>query len=94
MKHTINIGILGDFDPNKISHPATIDSIHHAAKHLSIDANIVWVPTLSLLTEKGQQSLVRFDCFWASSGSPYQSMHGMIKGIQMARELDKPFIGT
>ena len=94
MTRTINIGILGEFDPNKISHPATNDSISHAAKHLSIEANITWLPTPSLLTEKGQKSLVQFDCLWASSGSPYQSTNGMIKGIQIARELDKPFIGT
>lgn len=94
MNRPINIGILGDFDPNKISHPATNAAIHHAAKYLSTEANITWIPTPSLLTQKGQESLVKFDCFWASSGSPYQSMDGMIKGIQIARELDRPFIGT
>ncbi len=94
MSRTINIGIIGDFNPNMTSHPATNDSIHHAAKHLSIKVNITWLPTPSLLTEKGQKSLVKFDCLWASPGSPYQSIVGMIKGIQMARELDRPFIGT
>lgn len=94
MSHKINIGILGDYDPHKISHSATNDSIHHAAKHLSIEANITWLPTPSLLIGKGQKSLVQFDCLWASSGSPYQSTDGMIKGIQIAREVDKPFIAT
>ena len=94
MKGTINIGILGDFDPNKTSRPATNDAIHHAAKRLSIEPRITWLPTPSLLTETGQKSLAEFDCIWASSGSPYQSMAGMIKGIEIARELDRPFIGT
>ena len=93
-KRTLNIGILGDFDPNKTSHPATNEAIRHAAKSLSAEANITWLPTPSLLTQKGQKSLQEFDCLWASSGSPYQSTVGMIKGIQKARELDRPFIGT
>jgi CTP synthase (UTP-ammonia lyase) len=94
MNRTINIGILGDFDPNKISHPATNAAIHDAAKYLSTEASITWIPTPSLLTQKGRESLVKFDCLWASSGSPYQSTDGMIKGIQIAREFDRPFIGT
>ena len=94
MKRKIDVGVLGDFDPNKISHPATNDAIHHAAKYLSVEANITWIPTPSLLTAEGQKSLAEFDCLWASSGSPYQSTPGMIKGIQVARELDRPFIGT
>lgn len=94
MNRIINIGVMGDYDPKKISHPATNDAIHHAAKHLSTKASTTWLPTLSLLTEKGQESLSKFDCLWASAGSPYQSMEGMIKGIQIVRELGKPFIGT
>jgi CTP synthase (UTP-ammonia lyase) len=94
MKHLIKIGIFGDFDPTKTSHPATNDAIQHAAKNLSIETRIIWLPTSSFLTEKSQPYLAEFDCFWASSGSPYQSMEGMIKAIQIAREMDKPFIGT
>jgi CTP synthase (UTP-ammonia lyase) len=94
MKRKINIGILGDFDPNKISHPATNSSIRHAAKYLSLEAHITWIPTPSLLTETGQKSLLQFDGLWASPGSPYQSTDGMIRGIRIARELDRPFIGN
>jgi CTP synthase len=94
MKRAINIGIIGDYNPEKISHPATNKSIRHAAKQLTVEANIKWLPTPSFLTDEGQKSLTRYDCIWASAGSPYQSMDGAIKGIQMARELDKPFIGT
>jgi CTP synthase (UTP-ammonia lyase) len=94
MKHTVNIGIMGDFDPNKTSHPATNNAIAHAARYLSIEANVTWLPTPSLLTEKGQQSLAKFDCVWASSGSPFKSIGGMLQGIRIARRMDKPFIGT
>lgn len=94
MKQTISIGIIGDFDPQKISHPATNAAINHSAKYLSVEANITWLPTTSLLTDKGQKSLANFDCIWASSGSPYKSMEGAIKGIRIAREMDKPFVAT
>jgi CTP synthase (UTP-ammonia lyase) len=94
MNRKIKVGIMGDFDPAKTSHPATIESIHHGAKFLSTAADIAWLPTPALLTEEAQERLSHFDCLWASAGSPYQSEEGMIKGIQIARELDKPFIAT
>jgi CTP synthase (UTP-ammonia lyase) len=94
MAGPIRIGIIGDFDPNKISHPTTVGAIHHAAKRLSVETQIAWLPTPSILTEGGRRRLEGLDCIWASSGSPYESMDGMITGIQIARELDKPFIGT
>jgi len=94
MGRKIRIGIIGDFDPNKISHPATVDAIHHAAGHLSVEIQITWLPTPSILTKEGQECVKELDCIWASSGSPYKSMDGMIRGIQIAREMDKPFIGT
>ncbi len=94
MDKRITIGIIGDFDLRKVSHPATMEAIHHAAKHLSVETQIDWLPTSSMLTAEGQKHLKEFDCIWASSGSPYESMEGMISGIRIARELDKPFIGT
>ena len=94
MGRRIRIGIIGDFDPSKTSHPATVEAIHHAAGRLSIETQIAWLPTPSILTGEGQERLKECDCIWASSGSPYESMDGMIRGIEIARELDKPFIGT
>jgi CTP synthase (UTP-ammonia lyase) len=93
MKSVINIGVLGDFDLQKTSHPAINDSLRHAARHLSIEAAITWLPTPSLLADHQQQSLAQFDYLWASSGSP-ESPPGLIAGIRLARELEKPFIGT
>lgn len=94
MKRTINIGILGEFNPEKISHPETVNAIHHAAHRLAVETTITWIATPSLLTETGQQSLKNFDCLWAPPGSPYQSAEGALKGIRIARELNKPFIGN
>ena len=94
MSKIIQVRVIGDFDSLKVSHPATNDAILHAAKYLSIEADVAWLSTPSMLTQEGVQQLQESDCIWASSGSPYASMDGMIKGIQIARELDRPFIGT
>lgn len=94
MKPSVNIGIIGDFDPNKTSHPATNEAIRHTADYLGVKANVVWLPTASLLTEKALQKLEQYDALWASAGSPYRSLEGTLKGIRRAREMNVPFIGT
>ena len=94
MNRTIDIGIIGDYDINKTSHPATNHAILHAADHLSTQAKINWLPTPSFLTEEGQKKLEQFDAIWASSGSPYQSLKGALEGIKRARESGRPFVGT
>jgi CTP synthase (UTP-ammonia lyase) len=94
MNNSIRIGIMGDFNPNFFSHVATNEAIQHAAKHLSITAEICWLPTPSLLNADGRKGLERCHGVWCSPGSPYQSMDGALWGIQFARERDYPFIGT
>jgi CTP synthase (UTP-ammonia lyase) len=88
------VGIIGDFDASRESHRATNDAIAHSARYLSVKADVSWIPTPSILAKKGPQGLEKFDGLWASPGSPYQSMEGAIRGIQLARQADRPFIGT
>ena len=94
METTITIGIIGDYDEKKVSHSATNEAIMHAADYLHIRVRFNWLPTPSLLTEKGLKSLRDYDAVWASSGSPYESLNGAINAIRVARESGKPFIGT
>jgi CTP synthase (UTP-ammonia lyase) len=94
MKPAVNIGVIGDFDPNKSSHPATNEAIRHAADHLGVKTNITWLPTTSLLTGEALQKLEQYDGLWVSSGSPYRNLEGALKGIRRAREMNIPFIGT
>jgi CTP synthase (UTP-ammonia lyase) len=94
MTKTINIGIIGEYDGKKTSHIATDTAINHAANHLAIKASVTWLPTPLFLTRAGQKKLEQFDAFWASPGSPYESMEGAITAIQLARESKRPFIGT
>jgi CTP synthase (UTP-ammonia lyase) len=94
MDRAVTIGIIGDYDEKKTSHPATNNAIRHAADFLSIKAKATWLPTPSFLTKEGQPKLEEFDAIWASPGSPYRSMDGAIEGIRLAREIGRPFIGT
>lgn len=93
MNQEISVGIIGEFNGKLNAHRATNEAIQHAAEHLSVRVNTVWLPTPSFLTEDGRQRLEQFDAIWAPPGN-YQSSDGAIKGIQLVREANKPFIGT
>ncbi len=94
MKSRIKLGIIGDYDKNKSSHPATVEAIQHAAGKLSLDVDVTWIPTPSIPTDNGLKELRSFDGLWASPGSPYNSMNGALAGIRIAREMNKPFFGN
>lgn len=94
MKQAVKIGIIGDYDPAKTSHPATEEAIRHAASRLSLRVDVTWIPTPSLLIEENLQGLEQYHALWGGSGSPYRSTEGALKGIRRARELNRPFIAT
>jgi CTP synthase (UTP-ammonia lyase) len=91
---TIRIGILGDFNPEYHSHHATNAALRHAAAALKREIEITWVPTPTLAEPRAAETLAGFDGLWASPGSPYRSMEGMLAGIRIARVGDWPFIAT
>ena len=94
MKHTLQIGIIGDHDPQRLSHVATEEALSHAAQALALSIEIHWVPTPSLDGLDVGARLAPFDALWYSPGSPYRSAAGAHAGIRHARERDVPFIGT
>jgi len=94
MTKALRIGILGDFNPEFRSHHTINDSLQHASTKLGTKVASEWIPTPSLEKPSSDEVLAPFDALWASSGSPYQSMTGMLRGIQFAREQDWPFLGT
>ena len=94
MSSPVKIGVIGDFTPEYQSHQAINASIEHAAKRSELEIEYRWVPTPGLLDEYNVERLEEFDGLWASSGSPYKSMQGMLNGIEFARSRDWPFVGT
>jgi CTP synthase (UTP-ammonia lyase) len=94
MTKALRIGILGDFNAEFRSHHAINDSLQHASGKLGMKVESEWIPTPSIDKPSSDEILAAFDGLWASPGSPYQSMTGMLRGIQFAREQDWPFFGT
>src|SRR5581483_8821784 len=86
--------ILGDFNIEFRSHHATNDSLQHAASKLELKVESDWIPTPTLIEPGANKILDSFDGLWASPGSPYKSFDGMLKGIEVARRRDWPFLGT
>lgn len=94
MTEPIRIGILGDFNPEFRSHHAINASLQHAALKLQLRVESAWLPTPSLLEPAAPSKLDSYDGLFGSSGSPYKSFDGMLKGIEFARVHDRPFLGT
>lgn len=94
MADSVRIGILGDFDPKAPNLPAVEKSLQHAAKTLGCAVEAEWLPTPSLTSADSEKRLEAFDGIWAAPGSPYKSFDGMLKGIEIARRRDWPFLAT
>jgi len=50
--------------------------------------------TPSLVGAGGERLMAGCHGLWAAPASPYQSMEGMLDGIEFARRRDWPFVGT
>ena len=94
MNEAVSIGMIGDYDPTRPAHQAVVAALGHAADYLSIRLDVCWLPTESLVEPESRKELEQFAGLWAAPGSPYQSLDGALRGIQYARETNRPFIGT
>jgi CTP synthase (UTP-ammonia lyase) len=90
----MRIGIIGDFNPAFPSHHATNAAFQHVAARMQVDVETAWIPTPSLREPTADVRLSSFDGLLASPGSPYESMAGMLRGIEFARTRNWPFVGT
>jgi CTP synthase (UTP-ammonia lyase) len=84
------IGIVGDFDPQKPIHLATSEAIQHAAQSLNESSEFEWLPT----DAAEQANLSAYHGFWMAPGSPYRSLSGALRTIRYAREEKVPLLGT
>jgi CTP synthase (UTP-ammonia lyase) len=60
MKSPLRIGIIGEFDHKKNSHPATNEAIRQSADFVSVETKTEWIPTTSLYC----RILIRYSTFW------------------------------
>jgi CTP synthase (UTP-ammonia lyase) len=94
VKQHLQVGIIGDFDPQRLSHIATVDALRHAARALAVSVDVSWVATSTLDGTDPEAILGRYDALWCAPGSPYESMEGALAAIRYAREGEVPFLGT
>lgn len=87
---SLNLAIIGDFDPKRPSHAATNRALNHAAGALFVEMKPVWLPTRQMR----DADLEHFDAFLCAPGSPYKSIRGALAGIRFCREQNWPFVGT
>jgi CTP synthase (UTP-ammonia lyase) len=93
LSHKLWIAVVGDFDPSFEPHGATDGAVRHAAQHSGMEVEARWISTPALEHEAGK-SLFAAAGYWIAPGSPYKSMAGALKAIQIAREQGVPLLGT
>ncbi len=94
MKHSIRIGLIGDFSPHVKAHYAIPRALDLALSSLACQAEASWLSTPFLEKADAEETLAGYDALWCVPGSPYESMGGALRGIQFARERGVPFLGT
>ncbi|MGC5701315.1 CTP synthase [Pseudomonas sp. NFXW11] len=88
---TLRIALIGDQDPQITAHQAIPLALEQAAAELGINLGYQWLATPGLTHE---QSLQGFDGIWCVPGSPYRNIDGALLAIRVARERQRPFLGT
>jgi len=87
------VGVIGDLAASRPTRIATDEALGHAAASLSIQTNVVWIPTPDLVEDPAEK-LAPFRGLVVAPGSPYASMEGALRGIRHARERGVPLLGT
>jgi CTP synthase (UTP-ammonia lyase) len=91
MTRTIRIGLIGDRDASIVAHRALEPALALAALAQGCAASATWLPSDALPTDA---ELLRCDALWCVPGSPYRNTAAVLHAIRLAREQDKPFLGT
>ncbi|WP_299996400.1 CTP synthase [uncultured Cedecea sp.] len=88
---SLNIVLVGDYNPAVIAHQAIPQALTQSAARLGIDMRGHWLSTTDVTSAK---DLAGFDAIWCVPASPYQSEQGALSAIRYARESLRPFLGT
>jgi len=88
---TIRIALVGDYDPQITAHQAIPLALQRAALDSATTLDYQWLATADLHQE---QDLQGFDGIWCVPGSPYRHVDGALLAIRLAREQQRPFLGT
>jgi CTP synthase (UTP-ammonia lyase) len=89
---SIQVAVIGDFDPTYPPHIATNTAIDHSAAALDLDAAVTWLPTESLAADL--DPVAAADVLWCAPGSPYRNLAGALAALRLGRENGVPTLGT
>ncbi len=81
--------MIGDRNGEYLPHVSAESIIPKLSKALSIEVEVIWVPT----DKVKETDLSQFQVIWSGSG-PYLDPDGAMEAIRFARENSIPFIGT
>lgn len=85
--------MIGDYDPENVTHTATTTALQHAAARVGADVDVDWVPTVEI-TSVDAPRIAGADALLIAPGSPYRNMDGALFAITYARTRDVPLLGT
>ncbi|PEM34710.1 glutamine amidotransferase-related protein, partial [Bacillus wiedmannii] len=91
MKAQVRIALIGDYQPQAISHQAIPIALQLTASHLNVDIQSHWLPTETITDTSVLQD---YDAIWVVPGSPYNHDDGAFMAIRHAREQNVPFLGS
>jgi CTP synthase (UTP-ammonia lyase) len=80
------IGVVGDYQPQNVTHRMLDASLQHAG------ARWEWVATDDV--PAADELAGRYAGLWIAPASPYRSMQGALGAITTARERGVPLVGT
>jgi CTP synthase (UTP-ammonia lyase) len=89
----MRLGIIGEFNPNLVSHTATNEAIVHSSTILEASIEAEWIST-ETVEQDFDYIVSRCSGFWIAPGSPYKNMNGALKIIEFARTHNRPLLGT
>lgn len=87
----VRVAVIGDYQPDHETHPATTAAVRHAAYQLDIVTEVSWIGTDDT---DSLDALGDFDGVWIAPGSPYKSLDGALAAISTARQNDISLLGT
>jgi len=87
----LRIGLVGDRSDDVPAHVAIPPALRGAGRRLAVAVEPVWLPTDALPDD---DALAAFDALWCVPASPYRDTDGALRAIRVARERERPFLGT